>query len=558
MRHQILWIARALLSVVLLLFFSSGISYAQGQWGPATLIENNNVGSAVAPQIAMDGAGRAAVVWQQSDGVRNNVWSASYYGPGIGWDGAVLLELDNAGSAGAPSVDMNANSIAFAVWQQSDGTRYNIWAARSQVGMGYWESATLIETDNAGDAVGPKIAVDPAGNAVAVWRQSDGVRYNIWSNNYSVVDGTWGAATLIETNDGDVGYPEIAIGHAGDAIAVWSQSDGVQYNVWANRYAPGSGWGAPTMITSNAVVPKIAGDPDGNAMVVWNQNNGMGFSIGATSYSISSGWGVSTLIETDNAPATSSQVAMDTNGNAIAAWYRDTATDNRVTNRYTAGVGWGTATPIATNNTSWWCCDVQVAMDINGQAFVVWQQDGIWAKPYTPAGGWGAATLLDLNGEGPQIAMSANGTAMAAWQQSDGTRYNIVVARFAPPPPCGNLWLLNGEHHWRWWGIPGVFIRYFADVASSSTSGTSAGSCSTLVVDRISAGITVFQDPYCATCAPFTVFGDVAFNASSVSKSDNGWRAGDSATEICGAQSQHEALKNGIRLFRVFNSGCAG
>jgi hypothetical protein len=47
-----------------------------------------------------------------------------------------------------------------------------------------WRTAQLIETDAAGDAHTPTVAVDLHGNVTAVWRQSDGTRYNIWSNMY--------------------------------------------------------------------------------------------------------------------------------------------------------------------------------------------------------------------------------------------------------------------------------------------------------------------------------------------------------------------------------------
>ena len=47
-----------------------------------------------------------------------------------------------------------------------------------------WGMATLIETDNAGGATRPQIAVDASGNALAVWQQSDGTRFNIWANTF--------------------------------------------------------------------------------------------------------------------------------------------------------------------------------------------------------------------------------------------------------------------------------------------------------------------------------------------------------------------------------------
>jgi len=49
---------------------------------------------------------------------------------------------------------------------------------------GNWSSAGLIETDDAGHALEPQIAIDNNGNALAVWRQFDGTRDNIWANRF--------------------------------------------------------------------------------------------------------------------------------------------------------------------------------------------------------------------------------------------------------------------------------------------------------------------------------------------------------------------------------------
>jgi len=47
-----------------------------------------------------------------------------------------------------------------------------------------WGTAQLIETDDAGEALRPQIAVDGSGNAIAVWQQFDGTRNNIWANRF--------------------------------------------------------------------------------------------------------------------------------------------------------------------------------------------------------------------------------------------------------------------------------------------------------------------------------------------------------------------------------------
>src|SRR5713226_5301863 len=100
-----------------------------------------------------------------------------------------------------------------------------------------WGTAQLIETDNAGDAFYPQIAVDAGGNATAVWTQFDGTRNNIWANRFSAGSGAWATAQLIETNDvGPASDSEIVFDAGGNAIAVWEQFDGTRYNIWANLY----------------------------------------------------------------------------------------------------------------------------------------------------------------------------------------------------------------------------------------------------------------------------------------------------------------------------------
>ena len=145
-----------------------------------------------------------------------------------------MIETGNA-FASAPQIAMDASGNAVAVWPQDDGTWYSIYANRYTVGTG-WGTAVLIETDNAGDANDPQIAMDASGNALAVWDQYDGTRYNILANRYQVGTG-WGTAVLLETdNAGHAFSPQIAMNASGNAVAVWYQGDGTTNNVYANRY----------------------------------------------------------------------------------------------------------------------------------------------------------------------------------------------------------------------------------------------------------------------------------------------------------------------------------
>jgi len=418
----------------------ASIGTADGDWNIATLIETG-AGDALNPQVATDPNGNAIAVWYQVDVTRNSIW-ANRYVPGTGWGTAQLIETDNTGDALYPQVGIDPNGNAIAVWYQFDGTRNSIWANRYVPGTG-WGTAQLIETDNAGDASGPQVAIDPNGNAIAVWEQSDGTRYNIWANRY--VPGTgWGTAQLIETGAGAALNPQVGIDPNGNAIAVWYQSDGTRYNIWANRYVPGTGWGSAQLIETDnaesAYSPQVAIDPNGNAIAVWYQSDNTRYNIWANRYVPGTGWGTAQLIETDNSgDASHPQVGIDPNGNAIAVWEQyDGTRFNIWANRYVPGTGWGTAQLIETDNAG--DADApQVGIDPNGNAIAVWYKwDGtrynIWANRYVPGTGWGTAQLIETDNTGdayyPQVAIDPNGNAIAVWRQSDGARSNIWANRF--------------------------------------------------------------------------------------------------------------------------------
>ena len=370
--------------------YAVSVAILAGEWGTAELVETDNVGDAVYPQVAFDGSGNAMAVWVQSDGIRNNTW-ANRYVFGSGWGTAELIETDNAGNAIGAQIAFDGGGNAIAVWYQSDGTRENIWANRYVAGSG-WGTAELIETDNAGAASAPQVAFDVSGNAIAVWHQSDGIRTNIWANRYVVGSG-WGIAELIETdNAGAAAFSQVAFDVSGNAIAVWYQSDATRSNIWANRYVAGSGWGTAELIETdnagNATYPEMAFDVSGNAIAVWRQNDGTRENTWANRYVAGSGWGTAELIETDNAGvAVVPQVAFDGDGNAVAVWYQSDGTrENIWANRYAAGSGWGTAELIETDNTGT-AARPQVAIDVSGRAMAVWyQNDGtrnnIWANMF--------------------------------------------------------------------------------------------------------------------------------------------------------------------------------
>jgi hypothetical protein len=111
-----------------------------------------------------------------------SIWS-NHYSVGSGWGTELMIESPPAGDAAEPWVDIDSHGNALTVWAQSDGTHTAIWANRYVAGTG-WSTAAPIETDTTGDAATPSVAMDGNGAALAVWDQVNAGRDNIWANRF--------------------------------------------------------------------------------------------------------------------------------------------------------------------------------------------------------------------------------------------------------------------------------------------------------------------------------------------------------------------------------------
>ncbi|MFA9462174.1 DUF7151 family protein [Thiohalorhabdus sp. Cl-TMA] len=408
-------------------------------WGVAEVLETGN-DTAGDPQVGVDDSGNAIAVWEQSDGTRDNIW-ANRYVAGSGWGEPERIEA-NDNAASEVQVAVNGGGHAVAVWKQSDGTQPSIWANHYDPDSG-WGAAEKVESRDAGWAANPQVALEDSGAAMAVWAQDDGNRENIRANRYEPGIG-WGSDHLIETHDGTPAEkPQVAMDGSGNAVAVWSQMQGGTYSIRANRYDAGSGWEGAAAIeaiaSDDATGPQVAMDERGHATAVWKVDDGTGIYTWANRYEPGSGWGTAGAIETATGNSSGQQVAMDASGNAVAVWAKfPGGKKHAYASRYMAGSGWGAPYLLETHNAGG-VENPRVAVDGAGNALVVWQQgdgvrDNIWANRFLVGAGWGSAQVIETDDSGeaeaPQVALDPEGNGIAVWQHNDGTRFNIVGNRF--------------------------------------------------------------------------------------------------------------------------------
>jgi hypothetical protein len=370
----------------------------EGQWGTAELLESHEPENSLEAQIAVDGEGNAVVAFRQSDGEYFRIWAVRYT-PRDGWDDPERIQSDVVGDAGRIQIAADAPGNAVVVWQQvvaDEDERLVIWSNRFTVGTG-WGVASLVETD-ANDLVAPQVAMDDNGNAIAVWERSDGARSSVWSKRQTPT-GEWLELQNVETDDsGNAFLPQVAADAEGNAIAVWQQqTDGTRFDIWSNLYrASPRHWGDAERIehedSGNAEKPQIAMDGNGNALAVWVLSGGERAGIWSNRYVANAGWGAAAPIgPTGLGSARSPQVTSNLDGDAVAVWVQfDGVTDSVWSNRYTASGGWGRSEAIKSEDPRR-ANGPQVAVDFAGDAVAIWSQGGnLWSNRLaTPAPGSG-------------------------------------------------------------------------------------------------------------------------------------------------------------------------
>jgi len=414
-----------------------------------------------------------------------------------GWGTAQLIEASSA-PIGYEGVQLAVapSGTAIAVWIQDDNSgRPSVWANRFVPGTG-WGTAALIGNSSSywddyfgpQGIYGPQVAMDADENAFVVWYDYWG---NIWASRFVPDDG-WEAETMINYGS-DIGYvansydPQVAVQAGGNAFVVWIGSDADYtyscydayyyyqwydscYVVWANRYVAGQGWQGAERVESqsgaHAWSADVAVDANGNAQVVWTQYTDETWDyskVFANRYASGTGWGTETAISGLGLYDARPEVAMDGNGTAIAVWSQLDSTScwSLWANRDPAGTGWGTAEAIESLPYS--SLGVQISMDSNGSAVVVWEQeDSIRANRYVPGSGWQGQTRLDGStridrlppGHGdysvatsPSVAVDAAGNAVAVWvkRPDSGSVYSVWASRFTNGSGWGNAALVESN-----------------------------------------------------------------------------------------------------------------
>ena len=214
---------------------------------------------------------------------------------------------------------------------------------------------------------------------------------------------------------------------AGDVAVSFTTRDGEWHPVETARSAAFVASGVKVALTS-----------DGNAIAAWQESNSGHTNVWASFHTVGTGWGTPFLLESDTQDATQVQVAVDGQGNAYVVWSQyDGARSDIWMNHYTAGTGWSGATQLSSPGFGIENFSPKVAANADGDVVFAWVNQAnsdyaVWARILPAGGTLGAVTRIEsatgVTGD-VQAVMDPAGNATVVWINADNNVADLWANR---------------------------------------------------------------------------------------------------------------------------------
>jgi len=408
--------------------------------------------SAANPEVALDAQGNAVAVWERYDGKDKIVQSAVRPAGSGAWQAPVNLS-EPGGNARSPMIAVDPQGDAVAVWERTNVEEEKeeeavVQGAVRPAGSGAWgPPVNLSATGPKHRAANPRVVLDPQGNAVAVWERSSGENYIVQSAIRQSGSTTWQPAVDLSESGPELKSPMVAVDPQGNAVAVWERfnKETKEKIIQSSVRPAGSGaWQAPTDISKtggSAREPQIALDPQGNAVAVWERDNSEKETLvqGAVRPAGTGIWQTPTDLAKGEGFARSPMVGLDSQGNAVVVWefLNTTSTEGNVLGAVRPAATGVWQPPIEVSVPGHKAANPQIALDPQGNAVTVWEQEegpkwiveaaarpavsGIWQAP-------AGISSADLTFPTPQVAVDPQGNVVAVWERPDSEEHRNAQA----------------------------------------------------------------------------------------------------------------------------------
>jgi hypothetical protein len=361
---------------------------------------------------------------------------------------AVANVSEEGQSAYGPQVAVDGAGDAIAVWARSNGSNDVVQAALKPAGEAWETPATLSEVGE--EASETQVAADSAGAAIAVWRRFNGSNYVV-QGAVKPAGEAWGSPATLSEAGQEASEPQVAVDAAGDATVVWRRSNGSNYVVQAAVKLAGDPWETSATLSEagqDAHAPEVAVDPAGVAIAVWTRFNGSNDVVQAAVKPAGKPWGSPATVSEAGQQASEPEAAVDGAGDATAVWTRYIGQSSGGMSNYVvqaavkpAGEVWEEPSTVSEEGQEEGF-EPRVAVDAAGDATAIWKrfiygENRLIETAAKPAGKPWETPTTFEAGGNAQIEVNAAGDAAAVWTSYHGSG-DIVQASVKP---VGEPWV---------------------------------------------------------------------------------------------------------------------
>ncbi|PKN12191.1 MAG: hypothetical protein CVU69_08315 [Deltaproteobacteria bacterium HGW-Deltaproteobacteria-4] len=288
-----------------------------------------------------------------SYGWYQNLWIRLFNTTTAQWTGPFNLNYSNLGGPAGdyysnsfePQIAMNAAGSAVVVWKRTTGfydsgsPYYEPPALKAMVydnnGLTpAWKALARLDNESILPAKA-KTVIDAQGNVVVVWLQEVGAVNNLYYSRLAAGAETWSAAASLENSDTQIRDFDMTVDGTGNVLVVWDQEvDSIPRFFFSLFDVDSSSWSVPVseMIASGRLV--VGMDEDGNAVAVWRMpKSGGGDGVYASRYNPAAAnvfW--SSPERLDTLPGTTGDpvLAVNAAGNTFVSWIQSDGTTDSV------------------------------------------------------------------------------------------------------------------------------------------------------------------------------------------------------------------------------------
>jgi uncharacterized repeat protein (TIGR01451 family) len=341
-------------------------------------------------------------------------------------------------------VAMSPTGDAIAVWSRSNGANTIVQAAGKPTGSETW--STPVNLSVAGqNATLPQVAIDPNGDAVAVWLLSNGTTTTVQTASRPT-GGSWSSPTDLSESGQNAAQAQVAIDRAGDVIAIWERSNGTNTIIQAASRPAGGAWSVPENLSAagqSATGPQVAVNGGGDTIAVWTRSNGTNLIVQVTDRLAAGSWSTPIDLSETGQNAAIPRIALNANGDSAVAWRRSNGA-NEIIQAVTRPAGGSWSSPTNLSETGASANQPRIAVDAAGDALAIWSRPngGVFTQAASRPRGGSWSTPQNISEAGatfPQLAIDPEGDAVSVWQRTNGTNTIAQAVGFATGPHLFSL-----------------------------------------------------------------------------------------------------------------------